>query len=458
MNTLILSHSQYKINVNWILLIILSTLVRIVFPDISWYSFIAIAISLHQFIFLFNAIGVVIPIRALFGALMCLQMLIGAALAYNGLDKYQILERYTMQVPEAQYFSYAIPAVLCFILGVNITNTSHGEIIDRQKIEDFVIRNKNMPYIFIGIGFASSFFGSAVSSGLGFIIYLLSNLKFIGVFLMILSIGKLKVLPLVIVYSAIILSSLREAMFHDLLTWIIFLAAIFAIRYKPSAFIKTVFIILFILLAIVIQQLKGLYRSSISQGQQAGIETFATAFEQGKDNSDVFLLAGLAQSNVRINQGFIITHVMNNVPSKVPFAEGDQLYRLMEAAFLPRILAPNKLNAGDRTIFTQYTGMELLEGTTMGISSLGDGYLNFGVWGGCIFMFVLGLFYNIVLHGFQRYSKTFPLLILFTALVFYFPIRPDSELQTNLGHVVKSVILIIILLQVFSKYFRVAKK
>ena len=453
-----LFHSLFNVKFNTQLFAGIAIIIFLLFPSMSWYSYFAIIISIHQFIYLFNSIGLVIPIRALFGTLMCLQMLVGATFAYNGLDKYQTLERYIMQIPEDQYFSYAIPAVLSFIAALHIFNKSSGEIIDRKRVEDLISNNKNLPYIFIIVGFGCSFIGSALSSGLGFIIYLLSNLKFIGAFLLVLQKGKLKIVPLIIVYSAIIISSLREAMFHDLITWVIFLGAIFAIRLKPSAALKITFIVIFTIIVVIIQQLKGIYRTSLKQGDEAGLKTFAAAFEQGKDNSNVFLLAGLAQSNVRINQGFIITNIMSTVPSQIPFAKGEELKIILEAAFLPRILAPNKLNAGDRTIFSKYSGMDLLEGTSMGLSSLGDAYINFGVWGGCAFMFVLGLFYSLVLHGFQKFSKNYPLLILFATLVFYFPIRPDSELQTNLGHVVKSVILIWILLQVFSKYFRVEKK
>ena len=136
---------------------------------------------------------------------------------------------------------------------------------------------------------------------------------------------------------------------------------------------------------------------------------------------------------------------MRNVPKNVPFADGEELMQILEAAFLPRVLAPNKLNAGDRGIFMKYTGMSLSKGTSMALSSVGDAYVNFGRWGGCIFMFFLGLLFSEVLNGFYRYSKYYPFLLLFTPLVFYYPIRPDCELQTSLGHLVKSCFLIYLL-------------
>ena len=137
---------------------------------------------------------------------------------------------------------------------------------------------------------------------------------------------------------------------------------------------------------------------------------------------------------------------MFTVPARVPFENGKELMQILEAAFLPRIIAPNKLNAGDRTIFTKYSGLYLRKGTSMGLGSMGDGYINFGVFGGCIFMFFLGLLFSEVLNGFYKYSKYYPFLLLFTPLVFYYPIRPDCELQTSLGHLVKSCMLIYLLI------------
>jgi len=87
----------------------------------------------------------------------------------------------------------------------------------------------------------------------------------------------------------------------------------------------------------------------------------------------------------------------------------------------------------------------------MGLSSMGDAYINFGTFGGCIFMFFLGLLFSEVLNGFQKYSRYYPFLLLFTPLVFYYPIRPDCELQTSLGHLVKSCFLIYMLILFWKK-------
>src|SRR5690606_5148402 len=128
----------------------------------------------------------------------------------------------------------------------------------------------------------------------------------------------------------------------------------------------------------------------------------------------LFSFESLAKSNIRINQGFIVTNIMHNIPETMPFEEGKQLMLIIKSAFLPRVLAPDKLNAGDRLFFMKYSGMALQQGTSMGLSSMGDFYVNFGVFGGVICMFILGLIFSTVLNGFHNFSKVYPFILLFT--------------------------------------------
>jgi hypothetical protein len=420
----------------------------------SWFSIFAVMITLHQFMLLFYAQGFVIPIRYLFGAFMCLQMLLGPVLAFNGLDQYQ-RGNYKMQISEAEYFSYVIPAVILFIAGLHFnTKKLKGEIVNENLIKQFVIQHPDIPYVLVVIGFLSSLIADFFSSDIAFVFTLLGGFKFIGAFIFVLGKSSFRPLPVIIVFTSIIVSSLSHGMFHDLLTWLLILGSVLAIKFKPKDSVKAIFAFSFVLVAIVIQQVKGDYREATWQkGEEASLGTLSRAYEESQQRYGFFSLSGLAASSVRINQGFIITHIMKNIPRREPYAEGKELMKIVEAAILPRVLAPNKLNAGDREIFMKYSGMRIARGTSMGLSSVGDGYINFGAFGGCIFMFLLGLLFNEVLKGFYKYSIHFPVLILFTPLVFYYPIRPDCELQTILGHLVKSCFLIFVLFAFLKKYF-----
>ncbi len=386
---------------------------------------------------------------------MCLQLLLGPVLAYNGLDTYQI-GFYKMQIPEQEYFLYVIPAVIMFIFGLHFkAGTFLGETVDVEQIEQYLIKNRQLPFILIIIGFISSITGSFFSNDFAFVFFLLGGFKFIGVFLLMFSQHTLKPVYLILVYASIIASSIVNAMFHDLLIWLIFLGMIFAIKYQPSRFLKSIFVISFIALAVFIQIIKPDYRKSTwKQGEEAGVMTLEKTINQRQELTGFFDSKQLAQSNVRINQGAIITNIMRNVPEHVPYANGTELLEVLEASILPRIIAPDKLNAGDRDFFMKWSGMVISSNTSMGLSSVGDAYVNFGIIGGCFFMFFYGWLFNATLKIFANYKSQFPILILFVCLVFYYPIRPDCELHTILGHLFKSCFLIFLMCSFWKNELR----
>lgn len=453
----------FPAHVNWKIFFILVILTKVLFYDISLLSYCAIILSLYQFTLLFAGLGNIMPIRYLFGAFMCLQFCIGPVLVYNGLDKYQFAA-YRMRVPEADYFNYALPAVILFILGLHINAGNYkGEILDEKGIKVFIDRNPQLPYIFIGIGFFASIVSGFVASDLAFVFYLLGSFKFVGLFLLviggkemrILPLKDLRILPLTLIFGSIIVSSLGSGMFHDLLTWIIFTGAVYAIQYRIGFNAKLIACTIFILLAVTIQQLKGGYRESTQkEGEAAGIETLTETYEtKNQGDKSIFSFTSLAPSVTRINQGFIITNIIRTVPDREPFSNGEEMKQVLEAAILPRILAPNKLNAGDREVFMKYSGMRIREGTSMALSSIGDAYANYGYEGGCIFMFFLGFTYSLVLNLFEKRSIKYPAILLFLPLIFYYPIRPDCELQTILGHLVKAVFLVLVMVYSWKSVF-----
>ena len=286
-------YTLFKVNINWGVYAICAIMLLMLFPSMSLYSYFALLIAMHQFFLLFFSINDDITIRYLLCSFMCLQLFIGPALAYNGLDQYQYF-MYQMKVPEAEYFSYALPAVILFILGLHINAKKlDGEIPDTKRIGEFADQHPSLAYWLIGIGFASSLVGGAFGSSLGFVFYLLGSSKYIGAFLLILGSKKIKVVPLVIIFGSIILSSLGEGMFHDLLTWLIMLGSVIAIKYKPGVNLKLTALFAFVLMVIVIQQLIGTYRAAIGKGEAADFETFQNVYEQENETNSIFNLKNL---------------------------------------------------------------------------------------------------------------------------------------------------------------------
>ena len=121
---------------------------------------------------------------------------------------------------------------------------------------------------------------------------------------------------------------------------------------------------------------------------------------------------------------------------------------------MPRFLAPNKLKAGDQAIFMKYSGMQLNDNTSMGLGSLSDAYIDFGFFYGAIALFFYGMIFNYSLKYLYNKSKLFPPIILCVPLIFAYPIRPDCETQTALGHLVKSIFVVMVLLILARRYFQ----
>ena len=247
--------SNSKINIQYFILFCL--VFKFLFLDLNWFTYAALMLSAYQFCLIFISVNYFIPIRYLSGFMMCLQILIGPALAYNGLDVYQ--EGYNkMQVPESDYFAYAFPAVLMFIIGLNfLSGNLAGEKPDTEGLKNYVKEHPVMPYTLILVGFISSLVAAYFSSDLAFVFLVLSCFKFVGIFLIVLGNKGIKPLPLLVVYGSIISSSIAQGMFFDLLTWLVFLGSIYAIKFKPNNYLKTTFVIIFSLFAVVIQQLRG---------------------------------------------------------------------------------------------------------------------------------------------------------------------------------------------------------
>jgi hypothetical protein len=364
-----------------------------------------------------------------------------------------------MKIDEWSYFQYAIPAVVLFIIGLHLyAGKNKGETLNVDQIKLFYKKEKHLPFLLIFLGLGSGLIAPYFSTDLAFVFYILGSAKFIGLFILIIGLKKIQLFPSILVVGSIISTSFGSGMFHDLVTWLIYIIAVVGIKYQFSIWFKWVGLFVFIFLMAVIQILKADYRTATSlENKEANVETFYELYQKENQSKGVLSFSNLAASTVRINQGFIISNIMTNVPAKVPFSNGSELYLLLESAVLPRFIAPNKLNAGDRSLFTKYSGIPLKQGTSMGLSSLGDAYINFGILGGAIFMLVLGLLYSYILNSFGKFSVYYPVLTLFTSLAFYYPIRPDCEMQTILGHLFKSCFIIFCVIWIWKSRFKIIR-
>lgn len=394
------------------------------------------------------------PLKELFLSLYSLQYLFGAALTYNGFDEFNP-EIYRMKIGSNQYFLYTIPVFLALSWGFNIFNKTNHLKIDRENINKWLNYNKNLPYFFIIIGFVTPFILNYIPNSLNFVAYLLESFKFVGLFILIMSYQKIKPILLFTIYGLIIIGSFQGGMFHDLLTWIIVLGLILAYRYKPNWQTKLIAIAIFTSFAIFIQSIKAGWREKTWSGEeQASLELI-----QNVSNENSITKGGLlSKDNIgpqinRVNQGWILASTIDNIPKNTNHTYGKLINEYLFSALMPRIFAPNKLNAGSQDIFNQYSGHYINSGTSMGLGLFADAYIEFGQFGAIIYIFIFGLMYGYVLNQFFVRSKQYPILILFAVLAFIYPMRPDCETQTVLGHLFKTIMLLAIIFSFFKQTF-----
>jgi len=399
------------------------------------------------------------PIKELFLSLFVLQYLFGPALIYDSFDVYNPFE-YKMRISSEEYFTYVIPVFLSFCFGFNIFVRKNSIKINRIKIDQWLNTNPSVPYYFIVIGFVSPFLSGVIPNSLDFVLYFLSAIKFIGLFILLMSYRPIKPIIMTLIYGAIVISSFQGGMFHDLLTWIIFLGLILAYRYKPNWKTKVIGVAIFSIFSIFIQSIKSGLREETWFGNK---ETSVALVRDVSNNvslekGGILTMENIGPNVIRINQGFFLASTINNVPSNIQHTNGSLIMGYLYTAIVPRILDADKLKSGGHELTNLYGGLDTVGSTSMPLGLFSDVYIDFGSIGAIFSIFLFGLLYGYILNQFYQKSFEFPILILFAILSFIYPMRPDTETQTALGHLFKTIMLLWLILRLYPNLFKIPLK
>jgi hypothetical protein len=363
-----------------------------------------------------------------------------------------------MYVDEATYMSFVVPAVLLFRLGTYIykDKVSLNDIGERVKV--LLMNYPRLPYVLIVLGLLMPYFSNFLPASLGFVFFILSNIKYIGIIYLIFSDrdNKWPIFIGMMTFTAI--ASIAAGMFHDLLLWAMLTFTFVSRELRLSFFRKILFAVIGVFLAITIQSVKMQYREIVwkqhYQGNKLGL-FIGLASAQWQSGS-IFTPSSESDMNVRLNQGWIISAIMNNVPQNIPFASGSTIKEGIVSSLLPRFLAPNKKKAGGQENFEIYTGLPLGRNTSMGISLIGEGWANYGYWGGLLFMFLWGLFISWFWHKLINLSNSYyPTLMVWSPILFLQVVKAETEFVVVLNHLIKASMLVFGLLWFIRKQWGV---
>ena len=418
----------------------------LMFTSIRFDAILGILLFIGSGMYLFQTAGHGFPARSLMVTIASLQWCVAPLFSYYGLYTHF---KYKMYVPQEDYFSYVVPATLAFAAGLSVLVWNRERQVF-QDAADQVVRiirtNRDLPLLILAIGMAATYLENQVPAQFAFVAYLVSLLRYVALIMLVFSPWReLRYLWIVVgsyfLFESILSSYLHEAFILAVLTFFYVLR-----QYHFGTTRRLVLLIVAVLLIGAMQEIKLEYRRVLiaQQSELGDISTILGLVDQeivgmrsgGKDSSYDAIL-------IRLNQGWVISRVLQYVPRVRDFQDGKTVREAIEAALLPRFLAPDKATAGGSVNFERYTGYQLRR-TSMSISLVGEGYVNFGKTGGIVFMFVVGVFFSLLISMFMWIVRYQPLYLTFFPLIFWQAIKAETDLVTVLNHLTKSLLFTLV--------------
>jgi hypothetical protein len=278
------------------------------------------------------------------------------------------------------------------------------------------LSTKRVMEVYILMFFLSLFLSALAFqlSGLTQLIVSVKNLKwFFFTLFVILAINKKELIPQLIVFSIFEFVFGFFSFFSDFKTIIFYIILVF-LFYLTKVNLKQILLAMLvgsILFYIGVRwtAIKGEYRSFLNQGNktQSVIVDRNAAFnklmELSENETDFDKSA--AQFFDRVQYTYHLAKAMERVPFVLPYEDGKNWLSILAYVTTPRFLNPDKEINQTSVKATKYTGIAYLgyqSGVSFSLGYFADSYVDFGVWGMLIPLFLLGCFYAVIYFYFSQ--------------------------------------------------------
>ncbi len=398
-----------------------------------------------------EALGKEIAIVPVISMVAALQWIVGPYLAYYFEG---VTAKYYMYVSEQEYMRYVVPAMYVFVL---VTRLFAPEI-SVKALREYLWRvrpvKQQIILLVIALSLIAEVVGRFMPAGIAFVFVLLGQLKHVGVIYMLIYRYPLRWWATGFVFLLQINAAAAGGFFHDLILWSALILSYVCLDLKLNRAVKLIAIVIGTLAVIQVQQVKSDYRMAIQNNPSGGSITALTQAIMNPSKRLDGEESGLGMLNARLNQGWIISAIMSHVPASMPHEEGATVVAAVTDSLLPRFLVADKRKVNMGQNFEHYTGLTISEGTTFGISILGEAWINFGYWG-ILFMGAWGGVFAFVLRVIVRFAKRNPTLILWTPLLFLQAVKAETEIAIVLNHMVKASVFILMFYAILPRLFRI---
>lgn len=379
----------------------------------------------------------------------CISYLLMPLLVYNLFgehNKLAALWHTYMTVERRDYFFLALPGTIALIIGLWAPPLINAPVSDEvliSRVKAYLGRKKIVGVLLFLTGLISIPFVALAPPSLQAIFYFASQLTYIGAIYLLYSGQQLKGITILFILALMIAQAVITGMYGELVYWSV-MGVILMLIGKTSFTVthKVMMLCTGVVLLFLIQSIKHEYRAVVWKGASRGndpVVFFNLLADRIKHPEAMFGPERIYKVVVRANQGYLIGRAMEYVPKHEPFAQGETIYKSLWSALVPRFMWKDKPRAGGQENICRFLGDCGHYNYSYNIGQLGEAYVNFGVIGAWIYMFIYGyLLKN--LFGLVRYlSIRTPSLILWTPILFYTAMIVETDLLTFINSFVKGV-------------------
>jgi len=199
------------------------------------------------------------------------------------------------------------------------------------------------------------------------------------------------------------------------------------------------------------------YRAFLNQGtneQKVTIpvkERFEKLGQLLKDLNRVRLTDNIDDLVMRVSYTMYFAHTLDYVPAIVPYERGQLWFDAIARVFMPRLFFPNKSATNDSLRAEKYTGIKVAgteEGSSIGIGYMGESYIDFGLYGMFLPIFLLGAFFGMIYRYFAFSSKSWLLgSAIATAILFL----SAQKVETSNVKIVGGAVTVCLVMFVFDR-------
>lgn len=172
-----------------------------------------------------------------------------------------------MMIDFEDYFGFALPATLMFIIGlfgVNAKNQTYHDQIAIRRCKEYLVAKPGLGFLLVATGLTFSFITPFMPMGFYALSYFLSQLTYIGLLYLLYSQPQRKMIYILIGLAMMVSQTMATGMYTELVYWTV-LGGIILVLDKPFGWIKKITALaICIFLVFLIQSIKHEYREDLA--------------------------------------------------------------------------------------------------------------------------------------------------------------------------------------------------